>query len=114
MPGVTQIRPDLVVLVADGPLGSGAYCLEYERSATTPSEIFEKISPYRKCAAIGRHVPLLMVCETERAAERFAEYDALVPLLVTHTAVVETGRLTGDVTVWRRRNSEAVSLHCRR
>ncbi len=55
-----------------------------------------------------------MVCETERAAERFAEYDALVPLLVTHTAVVETGRLTGDVTVWRRRNSEAVSLHCRR
>ncbi|WP_420438543.1 hypothetical protein [Candidatus Poriferisodalis sp.] len=48
VPGVTQIRPDLVVLVADGPLGSGAYCLEYERSATTPSEIFEKISPYRK------------------------------------------------------------------
>ncbi len=114
VPGVTQIRPDLVVLVADGPLGSGAYCLEYERSATSPSEVIDKIRPYRKCAAIGRHVPLLMVCETEQAAERFAEYDALVPLLVTHTAAVETGRLTGDVTVWRRRDSEAVSLHCRR
>ena len=36
VPAITQIRPDLVVLVTDGPLGSGAYCLEYERSATTP------------------------------------------------------------------------------
>lgn len=112
VPGVTQIRPDLVVLVADGPLGGGAYCLEYERSATTPSEVIEKIRPYRKCAAVGRHVPLLMVCETEQAAERFAEYDTLVPLLVTHKAAVEAGRLTGEATVWRKRDTEAVSLHC--
>ena len=112
VPGVTQIRPDLVVLVADGPLGSGAHCLEYERSATTPSEVIEKIRPYRKCAAVGRHVPLLMVCETEQAAERFAEFDTLVPLLVTHKAAVEAGRLTGEATVWRKRDTEAVSLHC--
>lgn len=112
VPGVTQIRPDLVVLVADGPLGSGAHCLEYERSATTPSEVIEKIRPYRKCAAVGRHLPLLMVCETEQAAERFAEFDTLVPLLVTHTAAVEVGRLTGDITAWRRRDGDAVSLHC--
>ncbi|WP_419854280.1 replication-relaxation family protein [Candidatus Poriferisodalis sp.] len=110
--GVTQIRPDLVVLVADGPLGAGAHCLEYERSATTPSEVIEKIRTYRKCAAVGRHVPLLMVCETEQAAERFAEFDTLVPLLVTHMAAVEAGRLTGDSTVWRKRDTAAVSLRC--
>lgn len=114
VPGVTQIRPDLVVLVSDGPLGSGAYRLEYERSATTPSEVIEKIRPYRKCAAVGRHVPLLMVCETEQAAGRFAEFDTLVPLLVTHMAAAEAGRLTGDITAWRQRDSDAVSLHCRR
>ncbi|WP_419863844.1 hypothetical protein [Candidatus Poriferisodalis sp.] len=114
VPAITQIRPDLVVLVTDGPLGSGAYCLEYERSATTPSEIIDKIRPYRKCAAVGRPVPLLMVCETEQAAERFAEYDSLLPLLVTHTAAVEAGRLTGDDTVWRQRDADTVSLHCRR
>ena len=113
VPGVTQIRPDLLVLVADGPLGSGAHCLEYERSARSPSEVMEKIRPYRRCAAVGRRVPLLMVCETEQAAERFAEFDTLIPLLVTHMAAVEAGRLTGDVTVWRRRDSDAVSLHCK-
>ncbi|WP_419946855.1 hypothetical protein [Candidatus Poriferisodalis sp.] len=114
VPSVTQVKPDLVVLVADGPLGSGVYCLEYERSATTPSEVIDKIRPYRKCAAVGRPAPLLMVCETEQAAERFAEYDSLLPLLVTHTAAVEAGRLTGDVTVWRRRDADTVSLHCLR
>ena len=36
IPGVTQIHPDAMVLVGDGPLGAGWYCLEYERSATTP------------------------------------------------------------------------------
>ena len=112
VPGVTQIRPDLVVLVADGPLGAGTHCLEYERSATSPSEVIEKMRTYRKCAAVGRHVPLLMVCETEQAAERFAEFDTLVPLLVTHMAAVEAGRLTGDSTVWRKRDTNAVSLHC--
>lgn len=112
VPGVTQIRPDLVVLVSDGPLGAGAHCLEYERSATTPSEVIDKIRPYRKCAAMGRPAPLLMVCETEQAANRFAEYDTLLPLLVTHNAAVEAGRLTGDATVWRQRDADAVSLHC--
>ena len=68
VPAITQIRPDLVVLVTDGPLGSGAYCLEYERSATTPSEIIDKLRTYRKCAAVGQPVPLLMVCEPVRAS----------------------------------------------
>ena len=114
VPSVTQVRPDLVVLVSEGPLGSGAHCLEYERSATTPSEVIDKIRPYRKCAAVGRPAPLLMVCETPQAAERFAEYGSILPLLVTHTAAVEAGRLTGDVTVWRQRDADTVSLHCHR
>lgn len=112
VPNVTQIRPDLVVLVSDGALGSGAYCLEYERSATGRAEVIDKLRPYRRSAAIGQPVPLLMVCETPHAAERFAEHDTLLPLLVTHQAAAEAGRLTGDATVWRRRGTDAVSLHC--
>ena len=34
VPGLTQVRPDLVVLVQDGPLGGGPHFIEYERHAT--------------------------------------------------------------------------------
>ena len=114
LPSVTQIKPDLLVQVVQGPFGGGAYCVEFERSASSYYSIVDKLRPYRRCVAAGRAVPMLMVCETEQAAERFAEYDALLPLLVTHTAAVEAGRLTGDVTVWRQQDADTVSLHCRR
>lgn len=113
LPDITQIKPDLVVLVSDGPFGSGAYCIEYERSATSVADAARKIGPYQRCAAAGRRVPVLMVCETERAARNFGDFDAVVPLLVTDSAALASGRLTGETTVWRRRGHSTVSLHCR-
>lgn len=114
VPYITQIKPDLLVLVSDGTLGPGAYSVEYERTAVWPSAVTEKLQPYRRCAAIGRPVPLLVVCETPETAELFSEYDALLPMLVTHLGAIETGRLTGDNTIWQLRGADTVSLYCRR
>lgn len=113
LPNITQIKPDLLIQVTEGPLGAGPHCVEFERAATQPNEVTRKLGPYRRCAAAGRPIPVLVVCETERAAGHFLEHDALMPMLVTHVAAIDAGRLTGDETVWRRRGVEVVSLHCR-
>ena len=33
IPGLTQVRPDLLVQVSEGTLGTDAYCIEFERTA---------------------------------------------------------------------------------
>ena len=112
LPNITQVRPDFVVLVAEGPFGAGGYCVEYERNATTPSEVHRKLGPYRKCAWQGQPLPLLVVCETERAAYNFQNTIFGLPLLVTCFDAALAGPLTGDATVWVR-EGETVALHCR-
>ena len=112
LPDVTQIKPDLVILVTDGPFGAGAYCVEYERSATTPTEVHRKLGPYRKSAWHGRPVPLLVVSEAERAARHFENTVSGLPILATDIATAVRGPLTGDATVWTR-DSATVPLHCR-
>ena len=112
LPNVTQIKPDLVILVNDGPFGAGAYCVEYERSATTPTEVHRKLGPYRKSAWHGPPVPLLVVSETERAARHFENTVSGLPILATDIATAVRGPLTGDATVWTRA-SATVPLHCR-
>ena len=61
VPGLTQVRPDLLVQVNEGALGAGAYCIEFERSAVAPQDVDHKLGPYRRMAASGRPLPLLMV-----------------------------------------------------
>ena len=100
LPDVTQIKPDLILLVADGPFGARPHCIEYERSAVSPTEIARKLSTYRKSAASGRSVPVLVVCETEQAAHKFVEIGRSLPLLATHQEAALAGPLTGDGTVW--------------
>ena len=73
LPNVTQIKPDLIVLVDQGPYGSGPHCIEYERKAAAPVEAVRKLSTYRKSAAVGVVVPLLVVCESERAVSNFLQ-----------------------------------------
>ena len=36
VPGLTQVRPDLLVQVSDGTLGPGTHCIEFERRAVQP------------------------------------------------------------------------------
>ena len=111
-PGLTQVRPDLLVQVSEGALGAGAYCIEFERSAVSPYDANHKLGPYRRIAAAGRPLPLLMVCETARGRANFRSVAGNLPML---TAILEralAGPLTGPVTVWSR-NGVPVALHCR-
>ncbi len=111
LPDVTQVRPDLLVPVADGPLGAGPYCLEFERAAVSPGDVSHKLGPYRKMRDAGRPLPLLVVCETERARENFRSAGAGLPMLLTTVERARTGPLTGACTVWERDGSP-VGLHC--
>ena len=111
LPEVTQVKPDLVVLVTDGPFGAGAYCIEYERSARTPAEVHRKLGPYRKSTWHGRPLPLLVVTETERAAHNFENTIFGLPLLATDSTTAAKGPLTGDATVWTR-DGNTVRLEC--
>ena len=111
MPGLTQVRPDLLVLVAGGPYGEGTYFLEFERRAVEPRLVLEKLGPYRRMAGTGRPLPLLMVCETELGEENFRHAGGGLPMLTATQERPLAGPLTGAVTVWRDFGA-AVGLHC--
>ena len=112
VPGLTQVRPDLLVQVSQGPFGAGAHCIEFERSAVSPYDVNHKLGPYRRMAAAGRALPLLMVCETARGRANFRAAAGTLPML---TAILEralAGPLTGPVTAWSR-NGVPAALQCR-
>ena len=111
LPDVTQVRPDLLVLVRDGPFGPGAYCLEFERSAVTPLHIAAKLEPYRKMRDAVRALPLLVVCRSPAALANFQNAGAGLPILLTTADQARFGPLTGASTVWSR-NGGAVALRC--
>ena len=112
VPGLTQVRPDLLVLVSEGPFGEGTYFLEFERRAVQRWQVAEKLGPYRRMAATGHPLPLLMVCETERALGNFREVRGGLPMLTALQERAFVGPLTGGATVWRK-NGTQVALHCR-
>ena len=111
LPDVTQVRPDLLVPVREGPFGPGAYCLEFERSAVAPLHIAAKLGPYRKLRDAGRALPLLVVCRTQAALANFRNAGAGLPILLTTADQARSGPLTGTSTVWSR-NGAAVALLC--
>ena len=73
VPGLTQVRPGLLAQVSEGALGGGTHYIEFERTAVRPDRVAEKLGPYRRMAAAGQPLPLLMVCETERGLGNFRE-----------------------------------------
>ena len=95
VPGVTQVRPDLLVQVSDGALGRGP-----------------QAGPYRRMAASGCPLPLLMVCETGRGEVNFRAAGGMLPMLTATLEGALAGPLTGAVTVWSRDGVPA-ALHCR-
>ena len=112
VPGLTQVRPDLLVQVSDGTLGAGTHYIEFERQAVPPSEVEYKLGPYRRMAAAGRPLPLLMVCETARGRQNFRAASGPLPMLTTTLERALAGPVTGAVTVWSR-NGVPAALHCR-
>ena len=71
VPNLTQVTPDLLVQVSEGALGGGTHYIEFERTAVRPDRVAEKLGPYRRMAAAGRALPLLMVCETALGRRNF-------------------------------------------
>ena len=113
VPGLTQVRPDLLVQVSEGTLGAGTHCIEFERTAVSPQEVEYKLGPYRRMAAAGRALPLLMVCETARGRRNFRAAAGTLPMLTATQERAFAGPLTGPVTVWSRDGVPAALLHCR-
>ena len=114
VPGLTQVRPDLLVQVSQGTLGAGTHCIEFERRAVQPFQVEHKLGPYRRMAAAGRPLPLLMVCETAQGRRNFRAAAGTLPMLTTTLALALAlaGPVTGPVTVWSRDGIPA-ALHCR-
>ena len=112
VPGLTQVRPDLLVLAHDGPFGAGPHYIEYERHAVAANEVARKLGPYRRMARLGRPLPLLMVCETEQAEANFRDAGEGLPMLTATQGLAFAGPLTGGATVWRVNGTQA-ALHCR-
>ena len=112
VPGLTQVRPDLLVLVGDGPFGEGAHFIEFERYSVMPPQVAHKLGPYRRMAGAGRPLPLLMVCRNAQAEENFREAGRGLPMLTATQASAFAGPLTGSATVWRLDGTQA-GLHCR-
>ncbi len=113
VPGLTQVRPDLLVLAHDGPFDGGPHYIEYERHSVLPHQVAHKLRPYRHMERLGRPLPLLMVCRTEQSETNFREVRKGLPTLTTTQERSFAGPLTGNVMVWRLDGAQ-VALHCRR
>ena len=113
VPDVTQVRPDLLVPVVTGPHGGGFHFLEYERS-TGARRRENKLRPYRRMMELGRPLPMLMVCDSQHALERFLSLAGDLPLLAASMETALHGPLTGADTVWRSLAGGSVALHCLR
>ena len=94
VPGLTQVRPDLLVQVSERPLGEGTHYIEFERTAVLPGRVAEKLGPYRRMAAAGRALPLLMVCETARGRRNFRAAAGTLPVLTTTLELALAGPVT--------------------
>ena len=84
LPGGQQLVPDARLTVAHLSLGDlpteymrGGHWIqwyvEYERSATTPGEIRDKLMPYFRVVRRGYDCAVIFICETERAAQIFRQ-----------------------------------------
>ena len=110
VPNVTQVRPDLLVPVAVEPHGGGFHSVEYERATRASGRGESKLRPYRRMMAMGRPLPMLMVCDDPGAAEHFLSLAGDLPMLAAGMEMALQGRLTGADTVWRSPVGQTVEL----
>ncbi len=113
VPDVTQVRPDLLAPVVAGPYGGGYHSLEYERY-TGSRRRENKLRPYRRMMALGRPLPMLMVCDSQQAVEDFLSRAGDLPMLAASMERALQGPLTGAHTVWRSPTGATAELHCLR
>ena len=85
------------------------HAVEYEKTATKESRISDKLRPYRVALSMGKGHPLLMVCETQKAAESFAEFGRDLPMCVGVYHNVLKQPFYGPDSAWSR-NEAAVDI----
>ena len=112
VPGLTQVRPDLLVQATAGTLGPRTYSIEFERCDVFPTGVEQKLGPYRRMAGAVRPLPLLMVCERAQGRRAFEAAAGALPMLTATLERALEGPVTGPVTVWSRDGIPA-ALHCR-
>ena len=76
------------------------HAVEYERSATSQGSIERKLRPYRRALQMGEGQPVLMVCETETAAARFAALGPELPMSVSVYREVLGSPFAGQASPW--------------
>ena len=101
--GMRTVKPDLMVLVGDGPFRHGWYFLEMERSAATPQAVEHKLRTYLNFKQKGLDLPFIVVTETRRAALFFQEYGRLLGLdiMTALYSEVMSEPLAGPATAFR-------------
>lgn len=99
--GVSQVKPDLWVLVPGEDGTFVWYAVEYERTAKTPTQWAEKQEPYRTLLNQDFPVPCLMICETADAAEVCERFGNDVPMLVCTYRDFLRGKFAGAESIWR-------------
>ena len=112
VPGLTQVRPDLLVQASAGTLGTGTHCIEFERRAVSGWEVERKLGPYRRMAGAGRPLPLLILCETSQGQRSFQNAAGTLPMLTATLERALEGPVAGAFTVWSKDGVPA-ALHCR-
>ena len=108
--GITQLKPDLWVLI---PLGDdiGMFAaVELEYSAKTREAVNRKLLPYRLAqSAAGEPCPLYVVTGTAEAADLFAMLGDDLPMLAASQEELE--KAGPDDPVWRWRGQRVPAIH---
>ena len=98
--GVTQVKPDLLVKLREGPGGAGWYMVEVERTAKYPSKVLPKLRPYRRLDQAGHDVRLLVVTLEDRARRNFSQLGNGLPMAVAVLAALKEGMPAGKPGLW--------------
>ena len=103
----TQLAPDMWVQVPWEDSLVVWHCVEYEQTAETDGEIDEKLNGYRTAMReLGDPWPMLMICKTKEAADKFGLRGDDLPMLVAvyHEVIDDKGHgFYGEASVWRYR-----------
>ena len=98
---VSQIKPDLWVLL---PYKNGQFvwwAVEFERTAKNREDWTLKLDTYRTFKDEGFPVPCLMICETKEAAETCRLGSSDLPIKIFHLKAFIRGQVKDEHHIWQ-------------